>query len=103
GLPTGVTDRRNAGIPRQIALNGFYTIGSRQTEFQGPGRSIEINDQVNYLRGQHTFRFGGVIMRDRFEGGIWQDGKGVFSFGNQGGNGVLAFIAGQNPSTAVGS
>ena len=103
GLPTGVTDRRNAGTPRQIALNGFYTIGSRQTEFQGPGRSIEINDQVNYLRGQHTFRFGGVIMRDRFEGGIWQDGKGVFSFGNQGGNGVLAFIAGQNPSTAVGS
>jgi hypothetical protein len=104
GLPTGVTANldRNGGFPQSLALNGFSAIGSRNTEIEGPNNSIEISDQVNYLHGPHSVRFGGTIMTGHQNGGTWANTKGTFGFGqganSEGaGNGLVAFLAGQNP------
>src|SRR5436309_224654 len=104
GLPTGVTTflDRNGGFPQSLLLNGFSAIGSRNTEIEGPNTSVEISDQVNYLRGQHSVRFGGTIMTGHQNGGTWANTKGTFGFGqganSEGaGNGLMAFLAGQNP------
>ena len=98
GIPTGVTTSANAGLPA-IAINGFYSLGSRMTEIQGPQTSKEISEQVSYLVGKHVVKFGGEVIVEHQNGAIWASGKGSFSFG-QNGNGVPAFIAGQNPVPA---
>ncbi len=112
GLPTGVTTflDRNGGFPQSLLLNGFSAIGSRNTEIEGPNTSIEISDQVNHLRGQHSLRFGGTIMTGHQNGGTWANTKGTFGFGQNAnsegaGNGLLAFLAGQNaiPDNTPGS
>jgi Carboxypeptidase regulatory-like domain/TonB dependent receptor len=103
GLPTGVNKflDRSGGYPQSLTLNGFSAFGSRNTEIEGPNTSIEINDQVSYLLGNHSVRFGGVIMTNHQNGGTWANTKGNFGFGqganSEGaGNGLLAFLAGQN-------
>ena len=101
GIPTGVTDPVNAGNPRQIALNGFYNLGGQSSEFQGPASTVEINDSINYLRGQHALRFGGTFLRERIFQGNLQNGKGIFGFGSARSNSIRAFMAGQNAVTGT--
>jgi hypothetical protein len=100
GLPTGVTAPENAGLSA-IAINGFYSLGSRMTEFQGPNNTREFSDQVSYLRGKHALLFGGTVIVEHQNGAIWAAGKGTFSFGS-GGDGLAAFLAGQNAVPAIG-
>jgi hypothetical protein len=95
GIPTGATNPYNFGLPA-ITFTDFHTAGSRQTEFQGPGHVLEIADDVSYLLGEHSLKFGGGIMYQSFSGGIWLDGKGTFTFGRGSDDGVAAFLAGQN-------
>lgn len=99
GLPTGVTTVENAGLSA-ISINGFYSLGSRMTEFQGPNNTRELSDQVSYLRGKHAVMFGGTLIVEHQNGAIWAAGKGTFSFGS-GGDGLAAFLAGQNPVPVV--
>jgi hypothetical protein len=102
GLPTGVKvyGARNLGYPQSFAVNGFTSIGSRNTEVQGPEDSLEIQEQVNYLAGNHAVRFGGGIMTAYQNGATWADTRGLFTFGGGGGglsNGLVAFFSGQGP------
>ncbi len=101
GLNTGVTTPGQLGLPQAITLTGFYSLGSRESDFQGPGRSTEITEQVSYLHGQHNFMFGGTLIYDHQSGDINAFGKGSFIFGraasgNALASGVVSFIEGQN-------
>jgi hypothetical protein len=103
GLPTGVSEflSRSGGYPQALTISGFSAFGSRNTEIEGPNTSLEINDQVNYLLGNHSVRFGGTVMTNHQNGGTWANTKGNFGFGQGAnaegaGNGLLAFLAGQN-------
>jgi hypothetical protein len=112
GLPTGVQilkassddANENLGYPQQISISGFQTgIGSRNSEPRGPHRTPEISDQVNWLRGNHSIRFGGSYFGQVQDGGTWADTRGVFTFGRgaSGGNaasGLVGFLVGQGPT-----
>src|SRR5262249_46862206 len=37
GLNTGVTNPKQYGLPQALTLTGFYSIGGREHDFQGPG------------------------------------------------------------------
>ena len=94
GLPTGVTDPPgfpgiNNGYPQSLAINGFTALGSRNTELEGPQTSLEFNDTINYLTGNHNIRFGGMIIMQHQNGGSWADTRGRFGFG-QGASGANA-------------
>jgi hypothetical protein len=105
GLPTGVADPGgfegvNKGYPQSLAINGFTALGSRNTELEGPQTSLEFNDTINYLIGNHNLRFGGLIIQQNQNGGSWADTRGRFGFGqgSQGAfasNGLIAFMNGQ--------
>ena len=105
GLPTGVTDPSgfpgiNNGYPQSLAINGFTALGSRNTELEGPQTSLEFNDTINYLTGNHNIRFGGMIISQHQNGGSWADTRGRFGFGQgatgaNAGNGLIAFMNGQ--------
>jgi hypothetical protein len=104
GLPTGVTTNldTNGGYPQSVSLRGFTALGSRNTEIEGPETSLEFNDTVNYLVGDHSLRFGGTIMNQNQNGGTWANTKGVFTFGRspnpgQSNAGLVGFLVGQNP------
>jgi len=104
GLPTGVRvyGERNLGYPQSTALNGYNSVGARNTEVQGPEDSLEIQEQVSYLSGNHSVRFGGSLMTSNQNGATWANTRGTFAFGSaaSGGNvanGIVAFLAGQNP------
>ncbi len=106
GFNTGVTRAGQLGVGQSITPNGFYAIGSRETDLQGPGRSYEISDALSYLLGRHSLKFGGSYIRDSQDIAIAAFGKGVFSFGqgaNASGanNGLAAFLVGQAAVPAV--
>jgi len=102
GLATGVTEipEINGGYPQSLAINGFTALGSRNTELEGPYTSLEFNDQISYLLGDHSLRFGGVILTNNQNGASWGDTRGRFGFGQSasgsgGTNGLVAFMNGQ--------
>ena len=105
GLPTGVINPAdfsgiNNGYPQSLAINGFTALGSRNTELEGPHTSLEINDTINFLTGNHNIRFGGMIINQNQNGGSWGDSRGRFGFGQGAGsggnsNGLIAFMNGQ--------
>jgi hypothetical protein len=111
GLNTGVSTflDRNGGFPQALTMSGFSAIGSRNTEIEGPNSSIEVNDQLNYLRGTHSIKFGGSIMTGDQTGGTWANTKGTFGFGSGAGSstsasGLVAFLVGEGGQpTTVGS
>jgi len=107
GLPTGVTEFPdiNGGYPQNLTVNGFTALGSRNTELEGPYTSLEISDQISYLRGDHSLRFGGTILTNNQNGASWGDTRGRFSFGQGASgdfasNGLIAFMSGQNGYSA---
>ena len=61
GIPTGVTNPTYFGMPYvQInSLNNFALGHGSTTDFRGPGGTTEIGDNISYLRGKHSFKFGG--------------------------------------------
>jgi hypothetical protein len=61
GIPTGVTNPVYYGMPYiQISsLNNFALGHGSTTDFRGPGGTTEIGDNISYLRGKHSFKFGG--------------------------------------------
>src|SRR5262249_10517913 len=65
GFNTGVTRAGQLGVGQALTPAGFYAIGSRETDLQGSGSSVEFNDAVSYLRGNHSFKFGGSVIIDR--------------------------------------
>jgi hypothetical protein len=61
GIPTGVTNPTYFGMPYiQISnLNNFALGHGSTTDFRGPGGTTEVGDNISYLRGKHSFKFGG--------------------------------------------
>jgi hypothetical protein len=100
GMNTGVTRPTALGVSQSFSLSGFYAIGSRQSDLQGPGRSYEISDALSYLLGKHSFKFGGSMIRDGQDIAISAMDKGTWSWGQGGSNtaaasGLVALLGGQ--------
>ena len=102
GLPTGVEPvtssttglAENGGYPQAFQFAGFASWGSRMSETRD-SESLEFNDGVSYLRGNHSIKFGGMIIISRQNGGNWQDTRGRFIFGR------VADTTGQSNGLAV--
>jgi hypothetical protein len=81
GINTGVTNPIDFGMP-EVSIVGFTPLGGNPgwpLETM-PNQTFQGSDNVSYIRGRHTLRFGGEVrrgsttnLRDRF-------GKGRISF-----------------------
>jgi Carboxypeptidase regulatory-like domain/TonB dependent receptor-like, beta-barrel len=62
GINTGVTDPLRFGMPT-IFVGGLAEVGAWFVwpTNVGPNNNFDFVDQVSYLRGKHTFKFGGEI------------------------------------------
>ncbi|MCU1341607.1 MAG: hypothetical protein JWN92_1030, partial [Candidatus Acidoferrum typicum] len=67
-----------------ITLTGFQgAIGCCGSfpKFQGPDMSAEFIDNVSWLHGNHSFKFGGEYMKTIYNGGTFSNGRGRVTFG----------------------
>ena len=77
GLPA------NCGFP-VITITNFSTTGCCNTfpKIQGPDWTKQLIDNVSYIRGNHTFKFGGEGRRLIYNGGTYTGTRGTFAFNN---------------------
>jgi hypothetical protein len=85
GLNTGVTNPLYGGLPRIniLGLDGFPASGLggfNWPKVQGPDTRFQFVDHISRIEGKHTFKFGGEIHRDGFEGGAYGGARGRFKF-----------------------
>lgn len=72
GMNTGVTNPAYFGMPF-ITISGFTSqlgIGNNEPTVRGPEGNWSIIDNVSYLRGKHSFKFGGEFIEVLWDEGI---------------------------------
>jgi hypothetical protein len=75
GLPA------NCGFP-VITVTPFSTLGccNNFPKIQGPDWTQQIIDNVSYIRGNHSFKFGGEGRHLIYNGGTYTGTRGIFNF-----------------------
>ena len=84
GLPTSLT-----GVP-YIVIGGGANIGNNYEGFLPQvGNSFQWSDNLTWVKGNHTFKFGADIRRARFDQYYYYDINGYFTFDNIGPNAIF--------------
>src|SRR5262245_1574042 len=93
GIDTGVN--QPIGLP-QMSITGFnFNIGGPQNFPQGRAdTTVVLSDTLNYLRGNHSLRFGGEVRR--FYNNNFNLDTGIFTFPN-----LASFMAGVGNSFQI--
>jgi hypothetical protein len=84
GLPANLT-----GVP-YVNISGGAAFGNN---FEGflpqTGNSFQWSDNLTWVKGNHTFKFGADIRRARFDQYYYFDVNGEFTFNNSGPNAIF--------------
>ncbi len=84
GLPASLT-----GVP-YVDISGGAVFGNN---FEGVlpqvGNSFQWSDDLTWVKGNHTFKFGTDIRRARFDQYYYFDVNGEFTFDNSGSNSII--------------
>jgi len=84
GLPPNLT-----GVP-YVDISGGAVFGNN---FEGVlpqvGNSFQWSDDLTWVKGNHTFKFGTDVRRARFDQYYYFDVNGEFDFNNSGSNSIL--------------
>jgi hypothetical protein len=81
-LPTGVTNPAFGGLPQiQYGLgSNFLGSGTRGPSERGPEGSLDLVDNISYLRGKHAFKFGFEYVDAIFDGNPTDQAEGQIKF-----------------------
>ena len=82
GLDTGVSGPFTGGLPR-IGFAGAFVPGLgafKWPKFQGPDYITQFIDHVSYTAGKHSFKLGGELHRNSFNGGAYGNARGSITF-----------------------
>ena len=82
-LYTGQANSAYFGFPRTriSGLSGFE-LGLNWPKTVGPDSVTQFTDSVSWLRGNHSFKFGGEILLNDSTNNVAQNTKGAFKFGS---------------------
>lgn len=84
GLPANLT-----GVP-YVNISGGSSFGNNFEGFLPQvGNSFQWSDNLTWVKGNHTFKFGVDIRRARFDQYYYFDVNGEFTFNNSGSNAIL--------------
>jgi hypothetical protein len=85
GLPATQT-----GVP-YINISGGAVLGNNFEEQLLPqvGNSFQWNDSLTWIKGNHTFKFGADVRRERFNQTLYFNVNGEYTFDNSGVNGIV--------------
>ena len=83
GIP-GINVNNHAGGLPGLTISGFQVIGDSSTYPEFSRMTIfQWEDNMTLVRGKHTFKFGAIFNRDRFNGFSAFPTRGTFSFSGQ--------------------
>ncbi len=106
GLPAGLT-----GVP-YINISGGAVFGNNfEGQLPQVGNSFQWSDNLTWVKGNHTFKFGTDLRRARFDQYYYFDVNGEFTFNSTGPNAILpgdgdnyaAFLLGLTDTYTQGS
>ncbi|MGD0987148.1 MAG: carboxypeptidase regulatory-like domain-containing protein [Candidatus Sulfotelmatobacter sp.] len=84
GLPSSLT-----GVP-YVNISGGASFGNNFEGFLPQvGSSFQWSDELTWVKGNHTFKFGVDVRRQRFDQYYYFDLNGEFTFDNSGPNGII--------------
>ena len=84
GLPGSLT-----GVP-YVNISGGASFGNNFEGFLPQvGNSFQWSDELTWVKGTHTLKFGLDVRRARFDQYYWFDVNGEFNFNNSGPNAIL--------------
>jgi hypothetical protein len=81
----------NLALGPEIDVSGAFTGGPNQSAVSQNGTRMEIQDVINYVRGQHTLRSGAAFLPKSFDVADTTNFGGTFTFPN------LSSFNGQTP------
>jgi hypothetical protein len=84
-LPTGITNPLYGGFPEmRIAPSGSnnFRLGGGWPKIIGPDGVLTLLDHVSYLRGRHSFKFGGEVLVNWSTEDETSNAKGPIRFDN---------------------
>ena len=95
GFKYAGTNATAAGLPF-ITVNGFFTTGDAQQPFASRTNNvIGFSDDLTWVGGRHSFKFGGEIRRDQIRVSFINRPNGDFTFNGQyTGNAAADFVLG---------
>jgi hypothetical protein len=82
GIYTGVTSAASFGLPI-IGFSGAgfqFQLGGSWPKTVGPDAVTQFSDSVSYLRGNHSFKFGGEFMINQDTNQVTNNTKGPVTF-----------------------
>jgi hypothetical protein len=87
GYPnTGVAAGKAGGMP-SIDVSGFGAGGNHflgtsynRPQYFSPNPFYDVTDSISYLKGKHTFKFGGEFSKIEADGAIYNQARGVVRF-----------------------
>jgi hypothetical protein len=103
GIDTGVTNPRDFGMP-VITVGPFYPMGGNPgwPSLQNPALNYSFADNVSYIRGNHSMKWGGEVRRGSIDNIKDRFGRTRITFGNNaaftGASALEDFLAG-DPKT----
>jgi hypothetical protein len=82
---TGVTNPLAGGLPNvNVAGFGgggaFLGTASNRPQYYSPNPYYDFHDDVSYLKGKHTFKFGAEIAHIEADSGIFVNSRGTINF-----------------------
>jgi Carboxypeptidase regulatory-like domain/TonB dependent receptor len=79
---TGQTNSKYFGFPQVLFQGGFdgLSFGASWPKTVGPDGVLQILDHISYLRGNHSFKFGGEILDNRSTNNVTANTKGPLRF-----------------------
>ncbi len=79
---TGQTNPIYFGLPR-IRIRSFsnFQLGASWPKIVGPDSNLQILDHISYLRGNHSFKFGGEVLILKNVSNVTANAKGPIRFG----------------------
>ena len=91
GNPTGIHPGLGAGregVPF-ISVSGGFNIGNNfEGEIPQTGNSFQWSDNLSWVKGTHTMKFGGDVRRQRFDQLLYYNVNGLYSYYGGGNNDV---------------
>jgi hypothetical protein len=79
-LYTGQTDKARFGLPEIQWNGGAYFLGASWPKTVGPDSVMQFTDSVSYLRGTHSFKFGGEVLILKSQNNVTANTKGPVRF-----------------------
>ena len=87
GITPGLGPQRE-GVP-DVSVSGGFTIGNNfEGEIPQVGNSFQWTDNITKVKGNHTFKFGADVRRDRFDQRLFFEVSGFYNYFGTGVNSI---------------